>query len=101
LSKPEKNQWIKTKNGCGWVCEVWQSAYGHKANKATWLYYVGKKKPFDLIWERPIGLYQIGFQDQRGKLKNKPTLNKKEANATPLKFRDELIKLAMLSQETS
>lgn len=77
-----------------WVCEVWQSAYGHRANKATWLFYCGHQKPFELNWERPKGTHQIGFQDQRGKSRNKPTLGKKEANATPIKFRDELIKLA-------
>lgn len=80
-----------------WVCEVWQSAYGHRANKATWLFYHGTNPPFELHWERPKGDYQIGFQDQRGKSSNKPTLGKKEANATPLEFRDELIKLALLS----
>ena len=95
LSKPEKNKWVKS--GIGWACEVWQSAYGHKANKATWLYYVGKSKPFDLIWDRPKGSHQIGCYDQRGKSLNKPTLNKKESNATPIKFRDELIKLALYS----
>ena len=97
LSKPEKNKWVKS--GIGWVCEVWQSAYGHKANKATWLYYVGKSKPFDLIWDRPKGSHQVGYYDQRGKSANKPTLNKKESNATPIKFRDELIKLALYSCE--
>jgi len=30
-----------------------------------------------------------------GKSRNKPTLCKKEANATPVSFRDELIKLAV------
>lgn len=95
LEKPVNGEW--TRSGLGWVCEVWQSAYGHRANKATWLYYKGKSKPFELNWERPAGSHQIGFHDQRGKAKNKPTLNKTEANATPLKFRDELLKLAIHS----
>ena len=92
LVKPERGVW--TKSGKGWVCEVWQRAYGHRANKATWLYFVGIRKPFDLRWERKKGDFQIGFQDQRGKAKNKPTLSKKEANATPIEFRDTLIGLA-------
>ena len=92
LKKPNKTGWAKS--GDGWVCEVWQSAYGHRANKATWLYYKGKKPPFDLNWEKLKGTHQIGFQDQRGKSRNKPTLSKKEANATPIKFRDELLRLA-------
>ena len=78
-----------------WVCEVWQSAYGHRANKATWLYYSGTTPPFELRWARPRGTHQIGFQDQRGKAANKPTLGKLEANATPLEFRDELLRLAI------
>ena len=94
LVKPIRGQW--TQSGCGWTCEVWQSAYGHRANKATWLYYVGKNKPFDLNWDRIKGTHQIGFQDKRGKSKNKPTLNKKESNATPEEFRIMLIKLALL-----
>ena len=97
LTKPEKNKWIAS--GDGWVCEVWQSAYGHKANKATWLYYKGCKKPFDLKWDRPKGTHQVGFQDKRGKAKNKPTLSKREANATPELFRNELIRLAELAVE--
>lgn len=78
-----------------WVCEVWQSAYGHRANKATWLYYSGTNPPLDLRWERPRGSHQIGFHDQRGKAANKPTLGKREANATPVEFRDALIRLAL------
>ncbi len=80
-----------------WVCEVWQSAYGHRANKATWLYYVGVNPPADLDWNRPIGTHQIGGHDQRGKAANKPTLGKREANATPIAFRDALIDLARKS----
>lgn len=92
LAVPQGSGWQMTIDG-GYVCEVWQSAYGHRANKATWLYYVGRP-PFELRWNRPIGTHQIGFQDRRGKDRNKPTLNKREANATPIEFRDELIRLA-------
>lgn len=92
LIKPAGVGWIRS--GKGWVCEVWQSAYGHRANKVTWLYYRGNQSPFALRWGNPSGTHQVGFQDQRGKELNKPTLTKKEANATPLAFRDELIRLA-------
>ena len=91
LKKPPRAGWEES--GQGWVCEVWQSAYGHPANKATWLYYVGASRPCDLNWERVKGTCQIGFQDRRGKQFNKPTLSKKAANMTPHPFRDCLVSL--------
>lgn len=92
LPTPSRIGWSKFGNG--WVCEVWQSAYGHRANKATWLYYSGANAPHSLRWNRPIGTHQVGQADRRGKEANKPTLSKAEANATPLEFRDELLALA-------
>lgn len=95
LTKPEKGKWTD----CGdneYVCEVYQSVYGHLAAKKTWLFYKGRK-PFDLNWKIKKGIKQIGFYDQRGKKRNKPTLNKKESNATPVKFRNVLLKLARYS----
>jgi hypothetical protein len=102
FSKAWKTYSLPRPNGIGWnagidgewVCEVWQSAYGHKARKRTWLYYCGNEKPEDMNWERKDGTHQIGFHDQRGKERNKPTLYKKEANATPVEFRDALIRIA-------
>jgi hypothetical protein len=93
LSAPRRQGWQECP-GQVWVCEVWQSAYGHRANKATWLYYKGHTPPFELNWSKNKGSHQIGFQDQRGKQANKPTLRPKEARATPVEFRDMLIKLA-------
>lgn len=96
LGKPS-GRWEKTR--LGWICEVWQSAYGHRANKATWLFYSGINAPFDLNWSRPKGTHQVGFQDRRGKARNKPTLSRKESRATPIKFRDTLIELANLARQ--
>ena len=93
LQKPEGLGW-KRMGLHEWVCEVWQSAYGHRANKATWLYYHGVNPPHELRWERPVGSHQVGQRDQRGKAANKPSLSKREANATPLAFREELLRLA-------
>jgi hypothetical protein len=92
LAKPVRGAW--TPSRLGWVCVVWQSAYGHRANKATWLYYVGRAPPFELDWARPRGAFQIGQYDRRGRAANKPALPKREANATPVRFRDELLRLA-------
>lgn len=99
LAVPVGSGWQMALSG-GWVCEVWQSAYGHRANKSTWLYYVGKR-PHQLRWARPVGTHQIGFHDRRGKERNKPTLGRQEANATPVEFRDELIRLATTSEIAS
>lgn len=96
MTKPSKGRWTQCDCG-GWVCEVWQSAYGHLANKKTWLYYHGNNPPCELDWRTPIGTHQIGFQDQRGKARNKPTLSGKKASATPERLRAALIKLARLS----
>ena len=93
LTRPAIAGWQQCHTN-GWVCEVWQSAYGHKANKATWLYYRGLAAPPELRWDRPRGTHQVGFHDQRGKQKNKPTLSKREANATPHDFALALIEIA-------
>lgn len=77
-----------------WTCEIWQSAYGHRAQKRTWLYVCSTSKPADLDWSHPEGTHQIGFQDQRGKARNKPTLSKLESSATPIALRDALISIA-------
>jgi hypothetical protein len=78
--------------GRAYSCEVWQSAYGHKARKRTWLYYVGNHPPFELRWDRVPGECQIGWFDR-----SKPTLSKKEASLTPLPFAEELVRLARWS----
>lgn len=93
LTAPRSVGWQRS--GEGWVCEVWQSAYGHRANKATWLYYRGANAPHELRWARIVGTHQVGFYDQRGKARNKPTLGRREANATPPEFQAELIRLAL------
>lgn len=72
-----------------WVCEVWQSAYGHPARKRTWLFYRGDTAPLEGRWERPAGTHQVGWFDRI-----KPTLSKKEASRTPLAFAQWLIELA-------
>ena len=79
--------------GRDWVCEVWQSAYGHRARKRTWLYYVGHERPFDLDWTRAPGSHQVGWFDRI-----KPTLSKPDAMATPVAFRDMLLSLARHSR---
>ena len=96
LPKPHGSGWSGGPRE--WVCEVWQSAYGHRASKATWLFAVSDERPRELDWRRPRGTHQIGFQDQRGKSRNKPTLPRAEASATPPAFRDALIAVARSSR---
>jgi hypothetical protein len=87
LPRPPAKGW-GVSSGNAWVCEVWQSAYGHKARKRTWLLYAGPPPP-ELDWLRAPGTHQCGWFDR-----NKPTLSKREASATPLAFREVLLSLA-------
>jgi hypothetical protein len=79
--------------GDTWVCEVWQSAYGSRMRKRTWLLYCGARPPFELNWAREPGTHQCGWFDR-----NKPTVGKREASATPEPFARELIRLAEWSR---
>jgi hypothetical protein len=81
------------RDSIGWTCEVWQSAYGHRARKRTWLLYCGARPPFELDWRRQPGTHQVGWFDR-----NKPTLSKRAASATPERFARELIRLAEWSR---
>jgi len=76
-----------------WVCEVWQSAYGHKARKRTWLYFCGDEQPPAADWRREPGTHQCGWFDRI-----KPTLSKAEASRTPPAFAEYLVSLARASR---
>lgn len=92
LAKPAREGWNQV-NDREWTCEVWQSAYGHKARKRTWLWYVGNTAPLEAKWERDPGTHQVGWFDRI-----KPTLSKREASASPLGFALYLLELARHSR---
>lgn len=98
LSKPPSGGgWgmVRTRE---WVAEVCQSQYGHRARKKTWLFYHGDVQPPPLRWGDKPGTHQCGFQDQRGKLRNKPVLSNREANHTPPEFAELLLSIAMTAR---
>jgi hypothetical protein len=95
LEKPKFGVWVAS--GDGFVTEVWQAAYGHKARKSTWLHANGFDPP-PLIWEKAEYTHQVGFFDSRGKDRNRPTLSRKEASKTPIPFRDLLISMARMAE---
>lgn len=95
LRKPLRGRWARS---CSydmdsWVCEVAQSAYGHRARKLTWLLYVGRKPPPDLDWSVPEPTAQVSFMKNHGN-SPLPRLSKREASASPPAFRDLLLSLA-------
>ena len=101
LARPLREGWLHSCDDAttgyrGWVCEVWQSAYGHPARKRTWLLYVGDRPPAEMRWDRNPGTHQVGWFDRK-----KPTLSKKAASSTPPEFRDALLDLARRSKEAA
>lgn len=89
---PVAGGWVRA-DDYGWTCHVEQCRYGHRARKATWLYAAGCELP-ELRWGRGEYTHQIGYQDQRGKARNLPTLGKRLASQTPPEFRDVLLSMA-------
>jgi hypothetical protein len=91
LARQKRGCWLRTFDG--WITEVSQSAYGHRARKRTWLFYVGDREPPAMDWSEPAPTAQVSFCKNHGN-SPLPRLSKKQAKATPPAFRDLLIGLA-------
>lgn len=92
LPPPTLGAWTSDLFGGGWVTEVHQSAYGHRAQKATWLYAVGCALPA-LDWSSPPPTATVSYLTNHGD-SGLHRLSKREAKATPLPFRDMLLSIA-------
>lgn len=92
LPKPCRSGWIRGMCG-GWSCEVAQVAYGHRARKLTWLYYVGDEPPPILNWSRPQHTHRVLWPDNHKQAKVE-IMGKRERSATPIPFRDVLLSIA-------
>lgn len=93
LPAPAPQGWTREAFDPGWVCQVSQRAYGHRAQKRTWLYYVGRSEPPALDWSSPAPEATVSYLTNHGG-KNRPRLTKREAKATPAAFRDVLLAMA-------
>ncbi len=99
LVKPLPQGWIG--DGIGFVCQVEQGNYGHRARKATWLYAVSSEIP-SLIWNESTGVrMDEGFHsnEERARaramgIKPLKRLSKRQRIHTPIEFRDLLIEIA-------
>lgn len=94
IQRPRRGSWQKDATRPGWVTEVSQSAYGHRARKRTWLYYVGEAEPPALDWSDPAGEAVIGGGINSGECVGRAKVEKAEAIKTPEPFRDLLLLLA-------
>lgn len=98
LPAPSRGGWSQSLFDPGWSTEVSQAAYGHRARKRTWLYYVGPAPPPALDWSDPEGECKVSdlhaFSAERTGRGDRPRMYATEAAATPLAFRDALLTLA-------
>ncbi len=89
----------------GWSCCVEQGHYGHRARKATWLYYVGESAPAPLTWGPSAARVRLdeGFHSAEERRATRARsgapgsierLGKRERLETPLPFRNTLLALA-------
>lgn len=104
LNKPSRHGgWIVADEFGGWTCCVEQGKYGHWVRKPTLLYAVGCDLP-ELDWGRSdpvypewaIKKYGIERCKKAGEMAFKGGgVDNKHRNATPLEFRDILLKMAL------
>ena len=97
LTEPRADGWIRTFDG-GWVCEVSQRPFGHRARKLTWLYYVGSSPPPSLDWSRPAPVTRLSWCENHGTSKVE-IMGKRERSASPHAFRDMLLNIARSARD--
>lgn len=97
---PRAGGWVVADWHGGWTCCVDQGHYGHRAQKATWLYVVGCALPM-LQWGKSASTVRLdeGFysaEERRRKIRTGvcQRLSKRERSETPIPFRDLLLSIA-------
>jgi len=88
----------------GWTCCVDQGHYGHRAQKATWLYAVGVRLPL-LKWDKSSGGLRLddGYHSKEERRRATRTgicqrLSRRQRLETPIEFRDLLLAIASTTQ---
>ena len=97
---PRSGGWVNADFEGGWTCCVYQGNYGHKAQKASWLYAVGVPLP-SLHWGasgQRIRLDDGYHSAEERRRAIKPgvcqRLSKRQRTETPIPFRDLLLSIA-------
>jgi hypothetical protein len=101
LAKPPRaGGWIKADFEGGWTCCVDQEHYGHRAQKATWLYAVGTPLP-SLKWGKGSSRIRLddGFHSAEERRRMTRTgicqrLSRRQRLETPIPFRNLLLEIA-------
>ena len=92
LTRPRFGSWHPCAGG-GWVTEVSQAAYGHRAEKLTWLYCSGVE-PVALDWSRPAATARVSECNGRSRHPAE-RMSRQERRSTPEAFARTLIDLAL------
>lgn len=99
---PRAGGWVVADWFGGWTCCVDQGHYGHRAQKATWLYACGVELP-RLVWGKSSGRVRIeeGFHSSAERRQRRAhgvppvqRLSGRERVETPIAFRDLLLVIA-------
>ena len=100
IAKPDARGWTAAGDGIGWVCQIEQGHYGHRARKVTWLYSARCFTP-GLRWGKSQSTAYV--TDGGGDVKRRwsgnvdparKRLGKREASATPPEFAELLLSIA-------
>lgn len=101
---PKDGGWCFADHLGGWTCCVEQGHYGHRARKATWLYFAGLRPP-SLRWGSSGTRMRMDLEfhsrEERARAVRQGAvgrLGRLERLATPIPFRDLLLDLARDTQ---
>jgi hypothetical protein len=101
LNKPPRvGGWVNADFEGGWTCCVDQGKYGHRAQKATWLYAAKVELPI-LEWDKSSGGLRLddGYHSKEERRRKVRTgicqrLSRRQRLETPIAFRDLLLAIA-------
>jgi hypothetical protein len=100
LLRPTYGVWSRSLFDPGWVAEVYQRNYGHRANKKTWLYCISEYPP-ELDWSAPEAPEVWISTDRPSEMLTVKNMPKAERRHTPPAFRDLLLSIASTAKVDS